>query len=276
MAMLDAQVDANLGPFRTAVELLMSIPGIKNLGAHVIVSEIGIDMSRFPSAAHLISWACPRDEPTNAPQLFRRRVRSAYSFRHARLCFKTKQSDRRPRFNVPECPIPRDFVPWRFSDAGRNSAWIVSACRRLKNCTAPDSCTAPKGRETLHLMVKRAERRLGELMEAGRKAGKLAKGTRGQLTTAGPGRGKRGKLAGCRKTRQFPANNRCSNKASTRTSPIAPARLRRFRKRNSRLRSSVLEDKIVQQAVASVLEAIYEEDFLGFSYGASSDSALMR
>src|SRR6202140_1521187 len=58
MATLDAQVEANLGPFRTAVDLIMSIPGIKNLGAHVIVSEIGIDMSRFPSDAHLISWAC--------------------------------------------------------------------------------------------------------------------------------------------------------------------------------------------------------------------------
>ena len=64
MATLDAQVEANLGPFRTAVELIMSIPGFKNLGAHVIVSEIGIDMSRFPSAAHLISWACicPRND----------------------------------------------------------------------------------------------------------------------------------------------------------------------------------------------------------------------
>ena len=58
MATLDAQVEANLGPFRTAVELIMSIPGIKNLGAHVIVSEIGIDMSRFPSArtSHLVGW----------------------------------------------------------------------------------------------------------------------------------------------------------------------------------------------------------------------------
>ena len=48
----------------TAIELIGSIPGIKNLGAHVIVSEIGIDMSRFPSAAHLISWACicPRND----------------------------------------------------------------------------------------------------------------------------------------------------------------------------------------------------------------------
>jgi len=47
-----------------AVDLVMSIPGIKKLGAHVIVSEIGIDMSRFPSDAHLISWACicPRND----------------------------------------------------------------------------------------------------------------------------------------------------------------------------------------------------------------------
>ena len=64
VATIDAQVEANLGPFRTAVEQVISIPGIKNLGAHVIVSEIGIDMSRFPSDAHLISWAgiCPRND----------------------------------------------------------------------------------------------------------------------------------------------------------------------------------------------------------------------
>src|ERR1700730_11153838 len=68
MATVDAQVEANLGPFRTAVELIGSIPGIKNLGAHVIVSEIGIDMSRFPSDAHLISWAgiCPRNDEVPA------------------------------------------------------------------------------------------------------------------------------------------------------------------------------------------------------------------
>src|ERR1700726_4076370 len=64
MATLDAQVEANLGPFRTAVEQVISIPGIKNLGAQAIASEIGIDMSRFPSDAHLISWAgiCPRND----------------------------------------------------------------------------------------------------------------------------------------------------------------------------------------------------------------------
>jgi transposase len=48
MATSDARVEDNLGPFRTAVELIMSILGIKSLSAQVIVSEIGIDMSRFP------------------------------------------------------------------------------------------------------------------------------------------------------------------------------------------------------------------------------------
>jgi len=32
----------------------------------------------------------------------------------------------------------RDFVPWRFLDAGCNSAWIVSASRRPKTCTKPE------------------------------------------------------------------------------------------------------------------------------------------
>ena len=64
MVTIDAQVEESLEPFRTAVELITSIPGIQSLSAHVIVSEIGIDMSRFPSATHLISWAClcPRND----------------------------------------------------------------------------------------------------------------------------------------------------------------------------------------------------------------------
>jgi hypothetical protein len=32
-------------------------------------------------------------------------------------------------------PHSRDFVHWRFSDAGRRSAWIASSCRRPKTCT---------------------------------------------------------------------------------------------------------------------------------------------
>jgi transposase len=63
-AEIDQRVEHDLEPFRAAVRLLCRIPGVSDLSAHVIVSEIGIDMSRFPTAGHLISWAglCPRND----------------------------------------------------------------------------------------------------------------------------------------------------------------------------------------------------------------------
>jgi len=64
IAEIDAEVDRDLDPFRQAVRQLRTIPGISDLTAQVIVSEIGVDMSRFPTAGHLISWAglCPRND----------------------------------------------------------------------------------------------------------------------------------------------------------------------------------------------------------------------
>lgn len=64
IANLDAEVEANIAPFREGVELLKTIPGVNDLSAQVIVSEIGCDMERFPSDDHLISWAgiCPRSD----------------------------------------------------------------------------------------------------------------------------------------------------------------------------------------------------------------------
>lgn len=61
---VEARIGETLRPFRETAELLTTIPGVSDIAAHVIVSEIGIDMSRFPSAAHLISWAglCPRSD----------------------------------------------------------------------------------------------------------------------------------------------------------------------------------------------------------------------
>jgi transposase len=50
---IDAEVDRGLDPFRQAVRQLQTIPGISDLTAQIIVSEIGTDMSRFPTAGHL-------------------------------------------------------------------------------------------------------------------------------------------------------------------------------------------------------------------------------
>jgi len=61
---LEAAVGKALAPIRQQTRLLMTMPGISDTVAHVIVAEIGIDMTRFPSAAHLVSWAglCPRND----------------------------------------------------------------------------------------------------------------------------------------------------------------------------------------------------------------------
>jgi transposase len=68
IARIDKEVDGNLEPFRVAIEMLTTIPGVSSLAAEVMVSEIGIYMSRFKTERHLISWAglCPKnDELTN-------------------------------------------------------------------------------------------------------------------------------------------------------------------------------------------------------------------
>ena len=58
---LGAEVERAISPFSEAVALLDTIPGVDRRGAEVILAEIGADMSRFPSSAHLASWAgqCP-------------------------------------------------------------------------------------------------------------------------------------------------------------------------------------------------------------------------
>lgn len=59
---IEARIGDALGPFRSAVTLLTTMPGISETTARVLVAEIGTDMSRFPAVGHLISWAglCPR------------------------------------------------------------------------------------------------------------------------------------------------------------------------------------------------------------------------
>jgi transposase len=62
IATIEARIGDALGPFRAAVSLLTTMPGISETTARVLIAEIGTDMSRFPFVGHLISWAgfCPR------------------------------------------------------------------------------------------------------------------------------------------------------------------------------------------------------------------------
>lgn len=64
IADIDATVGKALASVHESARLLSTMPGISDVTAHVIVAEIGVDMTRFASDAHLRSWAgfCPRSD----------------------------------------------------------------------------------------------------------------------------------------------------------------------------------------------------------------------
>ncbi len=59
--LIEKQIDQLLTPYRTQAELLETIPGVNKTSVATFIAEMGVDMSVFPSAKHLASWAgvCP-------------------------------------------------------------------------------------------------------------------------------------------------------------------------------------------------------------------------
>ena len=68
---LDAQIDELMTPFTQARDHLMTIPGVGRKAAEIIIAEIGTDMTQFPTAAHLASWAgmCPGNNESAGKRL---------------------------------------------------------------------------------------------------------------------------------------------------------------------------------------------------------------
>src|SRR5437764_14423015 len=54
---LEREIEPYLNPYQAEIALLVSIPGISDTTAATILGEIGVDMTAFPSAKHLASWA---------------------------------------------------------------------------------------------------------------------------------------------------------------------------------------------------------------------------
>jgi transposase len=79
VATIETRVGDTLGPFRAAVSLLTTMPGLSETTARVLIAEIGTDMSRFPTVGHLVSWAglCPRLDESAGKRRSTRTRRSA-------------------------------------------------------------------------------------------------------------------------------------------------------------------------------------------------------
>ena len=58
---IDEEIKRKMIPFQTEAKLIQTIPGISEVSASAVLSEIGIDMSQFPDEGHISSWAglCP-------------------------------------------------------------------------------------------------------------------------------------------------------------------------------------------------------------------------
>ncbi len=67
---MDEEAAADRASFRSLIGLLQTIPGVSGRSATTILSEIGTDMGRFPTAGHLLAWAglCP-SQNQSAPHI---------------------------------------------------------------------------------------------------------------------------------------------------------------------------------------------------------------
>ena len=111
---LERQAEEVLRPFREAADRLATMPGVSETVARVIISEVRVDMTRFPGPGHLVSWAglCPRlDESAGK--------RRSTRIRHATPWLKTA------------------LVQAAWAAARKNGSYLQSQYRRLKGRRGP-------------------------------------------------------------------------------------------------------------------------------------------
>jgi transposase len=76
---IDRDIAKAVRPFRELLIRIEEMPGFSDISAPALIGEIGVDMSRFPSDAHIVSWArlCPRLDESAGKVKSRRILKSA-------------------------------------------------------------------------------------------------------------------------------------------------------------------------------------------------------
>ena len=101
---LSSEIAQRLAPYENVLARLETIPGIKRRLAETILAEIGPDMSRFPNAAHLASWAgmCPGQRESGGKRLSGKArkgsqwlrtalIEAAHAASHCKECYLSDQ-----------------------------------------------------------------------------------------------------------------------------------------------------------------------------------------
>ena len=92
IATVQDRIDTQIAPFAAAVARLDEISGVGVTAAQTVVAEVGLDMSRFPTAAHLASWV-----------RFAPGVSESAGHRKAQRGDRTRQALPRPRVGEGRC-----------------------------------------------------------------------------------------------------------------------------------------------------------------------------
>ena len=137
IATVQDRIDSQIAPFAQAVARLDEIPGVGVTAAQAIIAEVGLDMSRFPTPAHLASWA--RFAPGVSESAGRKRQR-----RHrARQPLPGPGARRGRRRSQPHRHVPRRAVsadrPTPRQETGHRRGRPLHPDDRL--CTRPCSPT---------------------------------------------------------------------------------------------------------------------------------------
>jgi transposase len=79
VAEIDSEIAKAVTPFRELIDRLKEVPGLSDVSAPALIGEIGVDMTRFPTSRHLVSWArlCPRLDESAGKVHSRRMLKGA-------------------------------------------------------------------------------------------------------------------------------------------------------------------------------------------------------
>jgi len=110
---LSEAIGEQIAPFAAARDLLMTIPGVGQRTAEVIIAEIGTDMTVFPTAGHLASWAgqCPGNDQSAGK---RRSGRTRKGSKNLNAALKdAAMAALRTKRQLPPSALPPQKVPAR-------------------------------------------------------------------------------------------------------------------------------------------------------------------